>query len=199
MLIEGSKLNGFPILSLHTASEIARVKSPVIDPNYLKILAFEVTLPRSHNQYFLDVSSIREFSKMGMIIDSDEELFERGDLIKLDKIIELGFCLDRMKVVSKNHNLLGHVADYTVVTDNFQIMQLIVKRPIYKALIDPELIIGRSEIAEINDLEIIVKGDEGSVMKKSGSLDFVPNFVNPFKDGKYIPRTSDSSSNSKQA
>ena len=36
-------------------------------------------------------------------------------------------------------------------------------------------------------------------MKKSGSLDFVPNFVNPFKDGKYIPRTSDSSSNSKQA
>ena len=67
MLIEGSKLNGFPILSLHTASEIARVKSPVIDPNYLKILAFEVTLPESRNQYFLDVSSIREFSKMGMI------------------------------------------------------------------------------------------------------------------------------------
>lgn len=198
MLIEGSKLNEFPILSLHTASEIARVKSPVIDPNYLKILAFEVTLLESRNRYFLDVSSIREFSKMGMIIDSDEELFERGDLIKLDKIIELGFCLDRMKVVSKKHNLLGHVADYTVVTDNFQIMQLIVKRPIYKALIDPELIIGRSEIAEINDLEIIVKGDEGSVMKKSGSLDFVPNFVNPFKDGKYIPRTSDSSSNSKQ-
>ena len=129
---------------------------------------------------------------MGIIIDSDEEFVEQGDIIKLNEIIALGFVLDHMKVVSKKKSLLGHVQDFTVVTDNFQIMQLIVKRPIYKALIDPELVIGRSEVQEINDTEIVIKNDENTVMKKSGSLDFVPNFVNPFKDGKYIAHSENS-------
>ena len=30
-------------------------------------------------------------------------------------------------------------------------------------------------------------------MKKAGTLDFVPNFVNPFKDGKYIARGNENS------
>jgi len=62
----------------------------------------------------------------------------------------------------------------------------------YKALIDPELVIGRSEVQEINDTEIVIKSDENAAMKKSGSLDFVPNFVNPFKDGKYIAHSENS-------
>ena len=192
MLIEGSRLLNYPILSLHTATEIARVKALVVDPNYLKIVAFEVVAINSRKRLFLDVNSIREFSKVGIIIDSDEEFVEQGDIIKLNEIIALGFVLDHIKVVSKKKSLLGHVQDFTVVTDNFQIMQLIVRRPIYKALIDPELVIGRSEVQEINDTEIVIKSDENAAMKKSGSLDFVPNFVNPFKDGKYIAHSENS-------
>ena len=192
MLIEGSKLLNYPILSLHTATEIARVKALVVDPNYLKILAFEVTAINSKKRLFLEVSSVREFSKSGMIIDSDEEFVEQEDIIKLDEIISLGFVLDHMKVVSKKKHLLGHVEDFMVVTDNFQIMQLIVKRPIYKALIDPELVIGRSQVQEINDTEIVVKSEESTLMKKAGNLDFVPNFVNPFKDGKYVAHSENS-------
>lgn len=188
MLIEGSKLLKYPILSLHTASRIAEVKGLVIDPNFLKVVAFEISAVSSKQRLFLEASSVREFSKMGMIVDSDEEFVEKDDVIKLKETIDLGFSLDNMKVVSKKKAMLGRIEDFIINTEDFQIMQLIVKRPIYKALIDPELVIGRSDIHEINDSEIIIKSEEGTIMKKSGTLDFVPNFVNPFKDGKYIAR-----------
>jgi hypothetical protein cdiviTM7_02774 len=193
MLIEGSKLLKYPILSLHTASRIAEVKGLVIDPNFLKVVAFEISAVSSRQSLFLEASSVREFSKMGMIVDSDEEFVEKDDVIKLKETIDLGFSLDNMKVVSKKKAMLGRIEDFIVNTEDFQIMQLIVKRPIYKALIDPELVIGRSDIHEINDSEIIVKSEEGTIMKKSGTLDFVPNFVNPFKDGKYIARGNENS------
>ena len=193
MLIEGSKLLKYPILSLHTASRIAEVKGLVIDPNFLKVVAFEISAASSRQSLFLEASSVREFSKMGMIVDSDEEFVEKDDVIKLKETIDLGFSLDNMKVVSKKKAMLGRIEDFIINTEDFQIMQLIVKRPIYKALIDPELVIGRSDIHEINDNEIIVKSEEGTIMKKSGTLDFVPNFVNPFKDGKYIARGNENS------
>lgn len=193
MLIEGSKLLKYPILSLHTASRIAEVKGLVIDPNFLKVVAFEISAVSSKQRLFLEASSVREFSKMGMIVDSDEEFVEKDDVIKLKETIDLGFSLGNMKVVSKKKAMLGRIEDFIINTEDFQIMQLIVKRPIYKALIDPELVIGRSDIHEINDSEIIVKSEEGTIMKKSGTLDFVPNFVNPFKDGKYIARGNENS------
>lgn len=193
MLIEGSKLLKYPILSLHTASRIAEVKGLVIDPNFLKVVAFEINAISSKQHLFLEASSVREFSKMGMIVDSDEEFIEKDDVIKLKETIDLGFSLDNMKVVSKKKAMLGRIEDFIINTEDFQIMQLIVKRPIYKALIDPELVIGRSDIHEINDREIVVKSEEGTIMKKSGTLDFVPNFVNPFKDGKYIARGNENS------
>lgn len=193
MLIEGSKLLKYPILSLHTASRIAEVKGLVIDPNFLKVVAFEINAISSKQRLFLEASSVREFSKMGMIVDSDEEFVEKDDVIKLKETIDLGFSLDNMKVVSKKKAMLGRIEDFIINTEDFQIMQLIVKRPIYKALIDPELVIGRSDIHEINDREIVVKSEEGTIMKKSGTLDFVPNFVNPFKDGKYIARGNENS------
>ena len=193
MLIEGSKLLKYPILSLHTASRIAEVKGLVIDPNFLKVVAFEISAVSSRQSLFLEASSVREFSKMGMIVDSDEEFVEKDDVIKLKETIDLGFSLDNMKVISKKKAMLGRIEDFIINTEDFQIMQLIVKRPIYKALIDPELVIGRSDIHEINDSEIIAKSEEGTIMKKSGTLDFVPNFVNPFKDGKYIARGNENS------
>ena len=193
MLIEGSKLLKYPILSLHTASRIAEVKGLVIDPNFLKVVAFEISAVSSKQRLFLEASSVREFSKMGMIVDSDEEFVEKDDVIRLKETIDLGFSLNNMKVVSKKKAMLGRIEDFIINTEDFQIMQLIVKRPIYKALIDPELVIGRSDIHEINDSEIIIKSEEGTIMKKSGTLDFVPNFVNPFKDGKYIARGNENS------
>lgn len=192
MVIEGSSLLNYSILSLHTANEIGRVKTLIIDPNYLKIVAFEIDGNGviGDNKY-LEVQSVREISKMGMIIDSIDELISHDDVVKLGEIIDLGFVMFGMKVVSRKKHLLGRVEDFIVTTDTFQIMQMIVKRPTLKSFIDPELVIGRSEIYEINDSQIIVKSEENKIREKSSTKDFVPNFINPFRNGKYIAPNSD--------
>lgn len=192
MVIEGSSLLNSSILSLHTANEIGKVKALIIDPNYLKIVAFEIDGNGviGDNKY-LEVQSVREISKMGMIIDSIDELISHDDVVKLGEIIDLGFVMFGMKVVSRKKHLLGRVEDFIVATDTFQIMQMIVKRPVLKSFIDPELIIGRSEIYEINDSQIIVKSEENKIREKPSTKDFVPNFINPFKNGKYIAPNSD--------
>ncbi len=43
MLINGSRLIGCPILSLHVGGAIAHVSDVIIDPNDLKIIGFRVS------------------------------------------------------------------------------------------------------------------------------------------------------------
>ena len=43
MFINGSKLLGCPVLSLHVGGKIAQVTSPIIDPNNLKIIAYKIS------------------------------------------------------------------------------------------------------------------------------------------------------------
>ena len=73
-------------------------------------------------------------------------------------------------------------ADYTINTDGFMVQQLIVQRPIMKSFLDPELVIGRSEVVEINDDAIIVRDEESKIRVNATREDFVPNFVNPFRE-----------------
>ena len=61
-------------------------------------------------------------------------------------------------------------------------LQLVVKRPAVKALIDPELIVPRKQIVEVNDYKIIVKDEEEKIRKRAEHEDFIPNFVNPFRE-----------------
>ena len=57
-------------------------------------------------------------------------------------------------------------------------------------LVDPELIIPRKEIVEVNDYKIIVKDEEEKIRKKAVKEDFIPNFVNPFREPEsYAGRT----------
>ena len=186
MLINGSKLNSAKVLSLHVGGTIASVKRAVIDPNSLKIIAFEVSGPliRGDVGNILDVTDIREVANIGMIIDSTDDLMQPDDVIRISKIMELGFNLIGLKVRTKKGEKLGKVMDYVLDTETFTIHQLIVHRPAAKALLDPELTIPRSEIVEINDYEVIVKDEKKTVKKKASvpAKDFVPNVVNPFRE-----------------
>lgn len=188
MLIDGSKLNNFPILSLHVGAPIARTTYSVIDPNNLKLIAFHLSGREvgGENGTILEARDIREFSKIGMIIDSSDDFVNPGDVIKLDKILELNFSLIGLKVETKKKTHLGKVIDYTVDTDTFEIRQIIVKRPLLKSLNDPELVISRKEIVEVNDYKIIVKDEEETIKKKATKENFVPNFVNPFREPDFL-------------
>lgn len=182
MLIYSSRLIGTPILSMQSAGPIGTITAPIVDPNSLKILAFYVAGPLIRNgANILDVKSIREYSSYGCVIDAIDELVTKDDVIKISKIIDLNFFLTDLKVETKKGTKLGKVSDFTVTDTDFTIQQIVVKRPLVKSFLDPELTIPRSEIVEITDYKVIVKDEEKTIQKKATTEDFVPNFVNPFR------------------
>lgn len=186
MLVNASRLRNYPVLSLHVGGPIAWVESEIVDPEKLKIVAFNVDGPAIKNDpeagNILEARDVREFSNMGMIVDSIETFVNPGDVIKLDKILALNFALEGLKVETKKGTKLGKISDFIVDTETFTVIQLVVKRPIVKAFLDPELIIPRKEIVEVNDYKIIVKDEEEKIRKRATREDFVPNFVNPFRE-----------------
>ena len=186
MLVNASRLLKYPVLSLHMGGPIAWVDAEIVDPEKLKIVAFYVGGPAIQNDpevgEILESRDVREFSNLGMIVDSEEVFVNQGDVAKLDKILSLNFSLIGLKVETKKGSKLGKIIDFVVDTETFMVLQLIVKRPLAKALLDPELTIPRKEIVEVNDYKIIVKDEEDKIRKKAVKEEFIPNFVNPFRE-----------------
>lgn len=194
MLVAASRLTGTPILSMQATSQIASLGTPIVDPNTLKIIAFYLTGPLVDKSpaNILDVKSVREYSRFGMVIDSIDELVEPDDVIKISEVLKLNFELSGLKVETKKGSKLGKVSDYTVTDDNFSVQQIIVKRPLIKSFVDPELTIPRKEIVEITDYKVIVKDEEKIIKEKIEKEEFIPNFVNPFRKTEQAPSSVDS-------
>ena len=188
MLVNASKLVGTSILSVQAGRPIATVSELIIDPNSLKTVAFKVNGPMvNRNENILDVSSVREYSNYGIVIDDIDELMAPGDIIKISKVLELNFNLVGLKVETKKGSNLGKVVDYTLTPEDFMVQQIIVKRPMIKRFVDPELTIPRKEIVEIDDYKIIVKDEEKVIKARAEKEDFIPNFVNPFREQGFAP------------
>lgn len=183
MLVYASRLIGTPVLSVQAGGRIAVIAEPIVDPDNLKIIAFKLAGPliAKSNANILDVKSIREYSNYGIVIDDIDELIEKDDVVKISDVLRLNFALNGLKVETKKGSKLGKIEDYTLTSEDFVVQQLIVKRPMIKSFIDPELTIPRKEIVEITDYKIIVKDEEKTIKIKAEKEEFVPNFVNPFR------------------
>ena len=189
MIIELSRLLGTKVLSLQLGAPIGEVVDAIVDPDNLKILALRLRGPMINKKSgdILTVDSIREFGRLGIIINSDEELVEDKDVIRVAKILELKFSLIGLKALTKRGVKLGTVESYRLETNSMMVRDLIVKRRGFKAISDPELFIPRSEIVEINDCEVIIKDEEAKIKAKSEKENFIPNFVNPFREANFAP------------
>ena len=75
MLVLGSRLNETPVMSLQTGTRLAVTTQPIIDPSNLRIFAYEIKGPLLTQQpSFLRTADIREYGRLGMIIDSNDEI-----------------------------------------------------------------------------------------------------------------------------
>ena len=54
-------------------------------------------------------------------------------------------------------------------------------------VIDPELTIPRQEVVEVTDTKIIVRDEEKVIRERATKEDFIPNFVNPFREPGFAP------------
>lgn len=196
MLINASNLLGCPILSLHVGGRIANVTDLVIDPNNLSLIAVRVDGPvvDEESGSLLPINSIREFSRLGMVIDSVDDFVGDEEIIHLHNILKLRFNLSGLKVITKKKSKIGKVGDYILNTASWQVHQLIVKRPAMKAFFDPELIISRHQIVEVTDYEVIIKDEHEKPKREAPAKvapDFTPNFINPFRKPEFAPEPSE--------
>jgi uncharacterized protein YrrD len=184
MLLLGSKLVGTNVLSLQTGRPIGITADPIIDPANLKIMAYFVDGPLTKQQAerILRVDEVREFSSMGMIIDSIDDLVAEDDVVKLKQLLGLRFSPIGYKVITKKGKKVGKVTDYSLDSGSFIIQQLIVARPLMSSFSIPEVTIHRSQIIEINNDKIIVKDDMASVRAAvPTAAKNVAGFSNPFR------------------
>lgn len=180
MLVLGSQLLNTSVMSLQTGTELARAKSPIIDPRTLTIVAYELEGPLlDQHPSLLRIADIRELSDIGMIVDSSDEFIGVDDVIKLKETYELHFPLVGLSVVDDKKHKLGKVEDYSVEMGGFVIQQLSVRRPIFKSLGDSELLIHRSQVIQINDTTVTVKS--GSSEAQDPIPHAVKAYVNPFR------------------
>jgi PRC-barrel domain. len=168
-------------MSLQTGMRLAHTLKPIIDPANLHILAYEVEGPLlTENPSFIRTKDIREYGRLGMIIDSNDELIGLQDVIQIEKIYTLKFPLIGIQVVDEHRRKLGKVDDYTLDTGDFIIQQLNVRRGFLKGITDTGLLINRSQILEINNDSIVVKAP--SVKSVEPIMQAMRGeFANPFR------------------
>ncbi len=184
MLILGSRLLHAPVMSLQTGTRLAHTQKPIIDPTNLRILAYEVDGPLlSEKPSFVRTADIREYGRLGMIIDSNDELIGLDDVIQIKNIYDLNFSLVGLNVIDDHRRKLGKVDDYTLDTGDFLIQQINVRRGFLKGFTDTGLLINRSQIIEINNTTIVVRSP--SVKSVEPVMQTIrEEFVNPFRTPK---------------
>lgn len=178
-----------PLMSIAMGGKIGTVISPIIDPKTLGVAAYTIHAPTlGRGEHLLRLEDVREYSELGFIIDSVDDIVSPGDVIKLDEIRDLHFNPVKMKVIDDKGRRVGMVKDVIIDLSSFYIQQLRVSVPLFQRMQDTERLIHRSQIAEINNKAIIVHSasldvGEQAVVRNTQS------YINPFRQ----PTTDQSS------
>lgn len=158
MLVLRDQLLNIPIMSLQTGTKLGTSSQAIIDPHNLKIVAFYCFGPHiEHRPAVVHVSDIREFSHIGIIVDSSEVIMDPSELPRLQAILDLSFQLEGKLAVEENGHRIGRVNTYSVETTTFYISKLHINPPLLQRLTLSDIIIDRSQIISIDDHKIVVK------------------------------------------
>jgi uncharacterized protein YrrD len=177
MLVLKERLIHVPVMSLQTGAQIAQTERPIIDPRQLMVVAFycqgstlDVTPAVLH------VDDIREAGTLGFIVDDADVIMSPTDLVRLQQIISYNFSLEGKLVVDDRGQKIGKVDNFIVDMRSFYITQLQVQPSILQSWSTSQVLIGRTQILEINDKKIIVKS---ATVKEEPVKHAIPH--NPFK------------------
>lgn len=190
------RMIGAPVMSLQTGGELCRLSEPIINPYTLQVVAFYVVGPQLEaNPSVLFTEDIRGFNNsQGAIVDSSDNIMSPVGLVRLQKVIDYDFHLDRILVVDDHGGKLGRVENYIMDDLNYVVQQLLVKPGFFRSFSVANLIVGRSQIVKVEPNRITVKAptiraDERStnVMDEARKV-LNPDFDNPFR--KHRPATN---------
>ena len=180
-------------MSLQTGAKLGSLGDAIINPANLQIIAYVVEGALLVEQpTFIRTAEIREYGRLGVIIDSNDDLIGLDDIVRVKHLYEAKFNPVGIQVIDDQGHKLGKVEDTTLDVDSFLIQQLNIKRGLLKSFSDTGLLVHRTQIVEINDHSIIVKSTARKVVEPV-MQSIRSEFVNPFRQ----PNTQSDSSDSR--
>lgn len=130
---------------------------PIINPNNLKIEGWHAEERGSRDYRILPSTHVREILPKGLVVDDHESLTLPEDLVRMQDIIQLQFELKGKSVKTDAGRKLGKITDYVTDDQSMLVQKIHITPNGLKSLTKNDLIIGRNQIVEINNKEIIVK------------------------------------------
>jgi sporulation protein YlmC with PRC-barrel domain len=172
-----SKIILLPVLSLQTGANVATIKGLVLDYANLEVVAFSCVIAKhSGPDIALMLRDVRELALDCVIVDSEDELTELDDIVRLKSLRSQGFTLIGKLVVSDMGRRLGNVEDYTINIETNKVQKLYVKQSIVRSFFGSSLIIDRAQIVDVSLKQIVVR--EATLKAGGLSPDIVPD-INP--------------------
>lgn len=143
-------------MSLRTGQPVATATGVIINPNNLKIEGFYCTDRFDRSELVLLYQDIRDVIAQGFVVNDHDVLAQADDLVRLKKLMRLGFDLKGMRVVTVGGARLGKVSDYAIEVETMYIQKFYVTQGFMKGLTGGNLGIDRSQIHEITNTKVIV-------------------------------------------
>lgn len=172
-----SKLTPLPVLSLQTGATVAIVNGLVLDSTTLEVVALSCSVSgHAGPEIALMLRDVRELAPDCVIIDSEDELTEIDDIVRLKVLRGENFTLIRKPVVSDMGRKLGNIEDFTINTETNKVQKLYVKQSIVRSFFGSSLIIDRTQIVDVTPRQIVVR--EATLKAGAFSRDVVPD-INP--------------------
>jgi len=163
VLIELKQLEGMMVGSLAEGEAVGIVQKAIIDPTEKSLSALVV----KRGGYFsksliVCITDIIEIEKNGVVINREDSLVEKGDLHKISQIIDSGFEIFNLPVVTRGGKKLGRIQDVLIDGKSGEILRLYVGRFVSKRVID------RSQIIKITLKKAVVAHDEALIEEAEG-------------------------------
>lgn len=157
MLQLSASLLNRPVLSLRTGGAVATTTTPIVNPNNLKIEGFYCFDARSKDTLVLLYQDIRDMIPQGFVINDFDVLAEPEELVRLHKVMKVGFDPIGKQVVTVSKHRVGKVSDYATEIETMYIQKIYVSQSLLKSFTGGNLGIDRTQINEITDKKIIVQ------------------------------------------
>lgn len=174
MLQLSASLVNLPVMSLRTSGMVAKAKTPITNPNNLKIEGWFCEDQFNREALVLLTKDVRDIVPQGLAIDDYERLSPPEELVRLKEIIDLQFELLGKAVITDHRRRLGKVSDYAVDTTSFLVQKLYISQPLYKTISGGQLSIDRSQIVEITNSQIVVRDVDEKVSSPAAALAGIP-------------------------
>lgn len=144
------------VLSLRTGAPVAEITAAIINPNNLKIEGFYCEDRFDKKTLVLLYQDIRDIMPKGYVVNDHDVLAEPGELVRLQKVLDIGFELIGKQVVTVDKQKVGKVSDYAADTTTMYIQKIYVAQSILKSFTGGSLSIDRNQINEITPKRIII-------------------------------------------